>query len=427
MNKLDHKYQDKAWELLKTLYPISRTILGEGYLASLDAIGKIVPLKMRRYVSGSKCGSWVIPQEWQVKEAYIADKTGRRVVDVKNNFMHLWQYSAPFRGTVSRGELLEHVSVCEQNKNAIPLGITFYKKNWGFSLSARQLSEMCDDQYTVCVDTEFKNSELVIGECFLPGEKKQEIILDAVLSCSSVANNLSGVVVAVLLTELLKQQPHLKYSYRVLLTPETIGPLALCHLDAGLLKNAVGGYTFVNLADKSGFNYRASRMGNTVADKAMKHVLNFCGESQTVEDFDVKTGTCGNEKAYNSLGFEIPVGSIRRSHLGSYPEYDTSKDDLNFVSKENLFKSLQLCWNAIQAIERCEVYKHTFTGEPFLTGYGIFPKIQKDEDRVPFDYLMGFADGEMDLIEIADKAKIPVTQFDEALSLMVSKGLLKKV
>lgn len=425
--EIEGAYCDKGWELLKELFPIYRSVLGVGFDRSLEMIKKIIPISILKFPSGKKCGSWIIPQEWVVRDAYISTLDGKKIIDFNENHFHVWQYSIPFSGIVSKEELLGHISTAPLAPDAIPLRVTYYNKNWGFSMSEKQLNGLKDASYRVCVDSEFKNGELEIGELYIKGKTSSEIVIDAVLSSPSLANNLSGVVAAVFLADMITRIENRKFSYRILFTPETIGPLALHHLYKKFGSKVVGGFNLINLAGKSKFHYKKSRQGDTLADRAMLHALRFFGKDYVVEDYDVRTGSCGNEKAYNSLGIEIPIGSLRRNPLGSYPEYDTSLDDLTFVNKENLFESLRLIWGAIQTLERSKKYLHQFEGEPFLSGYGLFPKISSDEERLPYDYLMGYTDGKLTLVDIAEKAGLIVTKFDEAVSLMEHKGLIKEI
>jgi aminopeptidase-like protein len=421
------EYQTKAWALLEKLFPIYRTLMGEGYERSLDIISEIIPLRILAYPSGSKCGSWLIPQEWEIRDAFILDEAGNKIVDFKKSPFHIWQYSIPFHGKIHKDELMSRLRTASGRKDAIPLVVTYYNRNWGFSVSAEQLEKMTNEIYEVYIGSSFKDGYLKIGEFFLPGQKREEIIIDAVLSCASLANNLSGVVVAVMLADLIKNSKDRIYSYRFLFTPETIGPIALHYLYPNFGKNVIGAYNLANLGDSGDFNYKKSRQGNTISDKAMIHTLKISGKRFHLQEYDVMSGTCGNEKAYNSLGVELPLGALRRSPLNSYPEYDTSKDDLAFVNADSLFESLRICHGAFQAIERSIKYKHQFEGEPFLTGYGLFPKFSCEKERVPYDYLMAFTTGELTLVDIAEKAGLAVTDFDDAVRLMEEKGLISRV
>jgi len=418
--------RSRQWGLLERLYPIARSLMGEGYRRSIDLLRERLPLEVLEIPTGTKLGSWAVPPEWRVRDAWVEDESGRRLFGYRESPFHLWHYSAPFEGVLSRDELLGHVATSDLCPDGIPLVVTYYRRTWGFSVTAKQQSELTGDRYRVVVDTEFVDGSLTIGWLDLPGDGPKTILLDAVLSSPSLANNMSGVVVAVTLAELLMRQERRRLGYRLFLTPETIGPIALFHFAPDLLADVVAGCTFVNLGDSGDFHYRQSRPGDTVVDRAVRHVLRQLG-SGTAEPFDVRTGTCGNEKAYNSLGIEIPVGSLRRSHLGAYPEYDTSRDDMSQVEAGALFQSLQVAWAAVQTIERDVILRHRFDGEPFLTGYGLFPKIANVQDRLAWDYLMGFSTGDLTTVEIADRGGFAVDALDQPVRLMLEKGLLEEV
>lgn len=414
------------WCLLESLYSIPRTLLGHEVEASLDEIEKIIPIKRYAFSSGTSIGSWTIPDCWVVNEASIKKMDGTQLIDYNDNPMHLWQYSTAINSVVSRESLLEVLATKPEAPEGIPHVVTYYKQRWGFSVTEEQKSQLTDDRYQVSVNTEFKKGALTIGELTIPGESAEVIVIDAVISCPGLANNVSGMVVAVYLAKMLLSGDRPYFTYRFLFTPETLGPLTVGHKMPESIERVVGGYTLINLSDEKGFHYKRSRSGNTVADIAMMHALRWSGEPYTIQSFDVRTGTCGNEKAYNSLGLEIPIGSISRSPLGSYPEYDTSLDNLDFVCKKKLLNSYQVCRAAIQVLERSQVYRHQFVGEPFLTGYRLFPKIEQESDRLPYDYLMGFTTGQNTLVDIANLADLPVQEFDDALQKMLAAGLLEQ-
>lgn len=420
--------QGELWALLEALFPLNRTVAGPAWRESLALIGKVVPVRTLEFASGTRCGSWTIPDEWSVNEAYIARTSGERVIDYRSSPFHVTQYSRPFRGRVQRAELLEHVSVHPRSGDAIPLDVTVYRDRWGFAMTQSQRAALTDDEYDVVVDTKLGKGVLRIGELFLPGESAETVVIDAVLSCPSLANNLSGVVAAVYAARELAALPRRRLSWRLLLTPETIGPIALHFLAPDMLKDVIGGVTLVNLADRGTvLHYKTSRLGWSPVDRAMAHSLRHAGVEYRIAPYDVRTGTCGNEKAFNSLGIEAPIGALRRTPLGGYPEYDTSLDNLSFVSRDHLLESFRILWGAIATLERSRVWKRTFEGEPFLTGYGLFPKIANDHDRMPWDYLMGFADGRESLEQIADRAGLPVSAFEEPVRLMAEKGLIREV
>jgi aminopeptidase-like protein len=425
MYEIEAFLKEDLWDLLTRLFPIYRSLTGPGFKQSLDLISEILPLQTMEFPTGSQCGSWTIPQEWDVREAYIETLDGKRIVDFSKNSFYILHYSRPFSGIISSDKLLEHIQVDSALPDAIPVRQTFYRDAWGFCLSQEERETLTDDFYRVAINTVFYDGALRIGEFYLPGIRHEEILLDAVLSVPATANNISGIAVAVMLMKLLAARENRHWSYRLFLTPETLGPIALHYLARDLVRNVIGGFTYTNLADRAPrFHYKKSRSGDTVTDKAMAHSLKHFDIPFEIQDYHVLPGSCGDEKAFNSLGIEVPIGAICRSPMGSYPEYFTSKDNLSFIDPDELFVSFKLCWGAIQALERTRFFKHQFEGEPFLTRYGLLPKIIHKKDRMPYDYLMAFSTGQLSLLEIADKAGLPVTEFDEAVQLMIKCGLV---
>ncbi|MDG2297226.1 MAG: DUF4910 domain-containing protein [Gammaproteobacteria bacterium] len=425
IHQVNETIQQDLWNLLKDLYSIPRTIMGKGFEDSLALIKKIVPIEPLTFPTGTAVESWTIPSEWHVHSAIIETLDGETVLDYDDNAMHLWQYSVPVDIELSREDLEGHLSTAINSHDSIPHTVTFYNEQWGFSLSESQKNKLTDKRYRVKINTSFTDGVLSIGQIVIPGKVKEEVLIDAVLSCPSLGNNLTGPVIACFLAQKLLKRDDRYFSYRIVFTPETIGPLVLCNLVDKFADNIVGGYTLVNLGDANYFNYKRSRAGNTVADHAMEHSLFWSNMKYKVKEFDVRTGSCGNEKAYNSLGCEVPIGAIHRSPLGSYPEYDTSSDDLSFVNKKQLIDSFRVCQGAIETLERSQIFQHTFKGEPFLTGYGLYPKIEKDEERIPYDYLMSFTTGKMTLVDIANRANLCVGEFDAAVKQMLNVGLIE--
>jgi len=412
------------WSLLEELYPIPRTIMGKDFDKSLSIIEKKIPIERLSFETGTDVNGWTVPYEWRVEKATLSSLDGEVIIDYKDNPMHLWQYSISIDKEVSREELEQHLSSKLDCPKAIPHTVTFYNNNWGFSLTEEQKSQLIDKRYRVKIKTSFGKGALNIGQIFLPGSSEKEILIDSVLSCPSLGNNITGSVVSTFIAKSLLKKKNRYFSYRFVFTPETIGPLILLKSQNINVKNILGGYTLYNLGDVNFFNYKRSRSNKSIVDCAMEHSLRWFGSKHKIQDFDVMTGSCGNEKAYNSLGLEINIGAFSRSKLGSYAKYDTSLDNLSFVRKDTLLDSFKVCMGAIEAIERSQKFKHTYKGEPFLTGYGLYPEIKSDLDRIPYDYLMAFATGDMTLVEIANQAKIPVDKLDKAVQQFVKFGLI---
>lgn len=420
--------REAMWKLAERLFPIFRSICGPGVKRVLEAIGGEIPLRIREYPTGLECGSWTVPREWEPLEAYLETLDGRRILDWRDNGLHLWLFSRPFEGVVKRDELLKHVHTRPELPDAVPVRVTFYQENWGFCMSERMKQSLREEEYRVVIRTRLFDGAFRIGEAVLPGDLSEEIVLDSYICHPLLANdNQSGVAVAVELFKMLARLPRRRYTYRLVLCPETVGPAVYLHQDPELRKRIAGGYTFVSVGDGGSFHYRSSYHGDSVADRAIAHALKHCGIAGTVEPYDVRSGTTGNEKGYNAPGFFIPVGSLRRSHIGAYPEHCTSFDNLDFIRPDALLETLRLAWMAVQALERTVVYRPLFTGEPFLTRYGLFPHGKSKEERFAWDYLKGFTDGRNSLIDIADKGGLFVADLDAAVSGFLEKGLIEEV
>lgn len=412
--------------LMSELFPVYRTLMGRGFEESLDIISKTIPVRRHAIPSGTQCGSWKIPDEWILDGATLENSAGEVIVDHSSAPFMVWQYSEATDTRVPLETLLQRVAVGPESvPGALPLVVTYYRKRWGLSLSAEQAKSLPKDEYRVRIDARFKPGNLTIGSIEIPGRKKDTILIDAVLSCAALANNLSGVAAAAILGGMLSKLENPNFSYRILFTPETLGPIATHFHIPSLHSDVVGGLTLGNLGYGNGFTYRRSRQGDSPVDRAVEHVMTCTARTCATESYDVRTGTCGNEKAYNSLGIEVPVGALRRAPLGSYAKYDTSADDLDFVSSSLIEDALAAVWEIVYCLEHDAVYKHSFEGEPFLTGYGIFPA--SDDERYYFDYLMGFADGQHTLLQIANMAQRPIWRFEAALRSMEQQGLLRCV
>src|SRR5579862_5611782 len=293
------------WNLFEALYPIQRTVLGEGVEQSLQILQRFgVALKVLSLPSGTPCGSWTVPDEWRVRKAELRTVTGKVILDYSENPHCLWHHSAPFCGKVSRRELLQdHLRWTERAPLATPLVVTYYKRRWGFSAPHPLVQSLTDPEYVVEIDTSFGAGQMAIGLAELAGSTGRAILFDAVISCGSLANNLSGVVALAELYRRVAALPARRLTYRFIWSPETIGPIALAYHFPRLLDHAIGGINLQNLADRGNkFLLKKSRPGDTVVDRALAHVLKTRNLHFDSESYSVLTGECGNEKAYNSLG-----------------------------------------------------------------------------------------------------------------------------
>ena len=318
-------------ELFDRLYPMPRSLSGNGVRETLRVLQESLPLTIREYVSGRCCFGWQIPKEWNIRDAFIKDRHGERIVDYKRNNLHVLGYSLPIHRIVSREELFRHLHTDSHVPNAIPYRTSYYSENWGFCVEHDRLQMFADEQYEVCIDATLEHGSLSIGEVLLRGTSEQEVIFSTYVCHPSLANdNLSGVVVQAELCRAILQMRPCQYTYRFLFVPETIGPIMyLADHGEHLKKSVCAGFVITCVGTSHPFVYKRSRRGSTLADRAAIHALLHQGTPFTTEDW-CPTGS--DERQYCSSGFNLPVGSLMRLPYGRYEEYHTSPDNRRFVS-----------------------------------------------------------------------------------------------
>ncbi|QGQ94355.1 DUF4910 domain-containing protein [Paenibacillus psychroresistens] len=419
-------------DLFDELFPIYRSITGEGVRESLRILDGIVPIEQLEFPSGTECFDWTIPQEWNVKSAYIQDSKGVKIVDIKHNNLHLVGYSIPIRGTFTKAELMQHIHTLPEQPNAIPYMTSYYQKGWGFCVEHNRLGEFVDDEYEVVIDTTLEDGHLTIGEGFIRGETKQEILFSTYVCHPSMAiNELSGPLVQTMIYHYLRKQKNLKYSYRFLYVPETIGSIVyLSHFGEHLKRHLAAGYVVTCVGHGEAFTYKKSKQGNSLADKAAIHVLNQLGKSSKIMDW---SPFGSDERQYCSQGFNLPVGSLMRTMYGEYPEYHTSLDNRELISEITMWETIEAYISIIQTLEANEIYEGTHLYcEPKLDKRGLYPSTggtrgPKEKEQIAIiTNLLAFSDGEVDLIDIAEKLHKLAPDLSEAARLLVEKGLLLK-
>ena len=313
--------------LVTELYPICRSITGDGVRETLRRIGQHIPLSVHEVASGTPVFDWTVPKEWNIRDAYIKDASGKRVVDFKRSSLHVVNYSVPVRRTMSLEELKPHLFTLPEHPDWIPYRTSYYKESWGFCLSHRQLAELAAGEYEVCVDSSLVDGHLTYGECFLPGETSDEVLFSSHVCHPSLCNdNLSGVSLAFFLAKYLQSRPH-RYSYRFLFAPATIGAIAWLAKNERQTERIKHGLILTCVGDAGRMTYKKSRRGNAEVDRAVAHVLKHGGEHEITEfspwGYD--------ERQFCSPGFNLPVGCLMRTPNGRFPEYHTSADNLEFV------------------------------------------------------------------------------------------------
>jgi len=401
-NKME-KYFDRLW-------PICRSLTGEGNRKTLKILSEIVDLDIKEISSGTTCFDWTVPPEWNIRDAWVKNSKGEKIIDFQKNNIHLLGYSEPFSGKLSLSELKEHLYSLPELPELIPYLTSYYKKRWGFCISHNQLSNLSEDTYEVYIDSEFNEAgSMTYAETCLPGKESKEILFSTYICHPSLANNeLSGPLVTAFIYQKLKEQKDRRYSYRFLFIPETIGSIAYLSQHGQRLKEQlVAGFVVTCIGDSGVFTYKRSRQGNALPDRTVELLLKQTQSDFIIHDFFPSGGS--DERQYCSPGFNLPVGSLMRSMYGTYPEYHTSGDNKDFISFDAMAQSVQKYLDAIYIIENNYIYinKLPFC-EPQLGKRGLYPTLgsQKDtEDRVTaMMWLLNQADGTQDLIEIGKKS-----------------------
>lgn len=413
------------YALAERIFPVHRSITGNGVRRTHDIIREVVPeLVSLEIPTGTKCFDWTIPDEWNVTEAYIADKDGRRVIDIQDNNLHLANYSIAVDGIVTREELEPHLRSLPDMPDAIPYVTTYFDRTWIFCLTERQKQALADDHYHVVVKSTLAPGSLSYGELLVPGSSKKEILIHTYTCHPAMGNNeTSGMAVTAYLARAILNLPNRKYSYRFVFAPETIGAVAYIsrNLDA-LRKNVIAGFVMSCVGDDRAWSFLPARQENSLPERAARHVLSKV-LGVTYENYSyIDRGS--DERQYCAPGIGLPVVSIMRSKYGTYPEYHTSKDDLSVLSADGLWGGFLATFKTTQAIERNETLQAALLCEPWLSPRGLRPPLKDgrhlDDFSKTVSHLLAFSDGTLDLLAIADL--IGENIFDLALVAEVLKG-----
>lgn len=419
----------KMHQWAHTLFPICRSILGPGVRETLSFLQHQIPdLEVRRVKTGTQVFDWTIPKEWHVKEAYIADLDGNKVIDFVNSNLHLVGYSTAVNLTISRDNLLPHIYSLPNLPNAIPYVTSYYKESWGFCVSEQQRKEFVKNEYKVVIDTEFVDGELNYGELLIKGESDKEVLISTYICHPSMANNeLSGPVVTTALAQLINDLKNRYYSYRVVFVPETIGSISFIHANIKKLKeHVVAGFVLTCIGDERAYSYLSSRSENTLSDRVAKHVLFHHTQNNYKSYSFLDRGS--DERQYCAPGVDLPICSIMRTKYGEYPEYHTSLDDLNLVTPDGLAGGLEVAYKSILLLEHNKYYKVSVYCEPQLGKRGLYPTLSKmDEDYADVRTLINFiayCDGKRDLISIAEKVGVDALSLIPTIQRLLKEGLL---
>jgi len=415
-------------DFARALYPICRSITGNGIRETLGLIGERIPLRILEVPSGTQVFDWTVPKEWNIRDAHVKDSTGKRVIDFQKHNLHVVNYSIPVHAKVSLEELTAHIFTLPEHPDWIPYKTSYYKETWGFCASHNQLSSMCDGEYEVCIDSSLEPGYLSYGECFLPGEHEEEILVSAHACHPSLANdNLSGLAVATFLAAQLARRKN-RYSYRFLFIPGTIGAITWLAQNKDAAKKIRHGLVLTCIGDRGSFHYKKSRRENSDIDRAAAHVL----KQQNPAGFLLPFSPYGyDERQYCSPGFDLPVGCLMRSVWGKFPEYHTSADNLDFISADALSESLSVCASIFDLLEKNRSFKNlTPFCEPQLGKRGLYPSTGGSSPELEVNarlWLLNLSDGTNSLLDICERSGLPFAVLSEAADVLAHNGLLELI
>lgn len=415
--------------LMAELHPICRSITGDGVRQSLAILQQHIPLQIEEVPSGTAVFDWTIPKEWNIRDAYVKNPAGEKVIDFQQHNLHVLNYSVPVRRRVTLAELQEHLFSLPEYPDWIPYRTSYYRENWGFCLSERTRQSLREGEYEVFIDATLEPGHLTYGEYLLPGESEEEVLLSCHSCHPSLANdNLSGMAVATFLAKALKKRPR-RYSYRFLFIPGTIGSitwLARNEANAARIKH---GLVLACLGDPGHSTYKRSRRGDAEIDRAVLHALKQSGQPYEVVDFSPYGY---DERQYCSPGFNLAVGSLTRTPHGRFPEYHTSADNLELVRPEFLADSFAKYLAVLDVLEKNRAYLNTNPKcEPQLGKRGLYGALGglKDtkEREMAMLWVLNLSDGAHTLLDIADRAGYPFALVSEVADLLQEHGLLTAV
>ncbi len=420
---------DEMFALAKRLFPICRSITGDGVRQTLEILREKIPVQVHEVPSGTPVFDWVVPQEWNLRSATLKDPTGATILDAAHQNLHVVGYSLPVHRTLSRAELAEHVFTLPEQPDLIPYRTAYYHETWGLCLTHRQWASLPEGNYEVQIDAELKPGHLTYGELLLPGQTAEEVLLTTHVCHPSLANdNLSGMAVLTHLAQWLAEAPR-RYTYRLLFIPGTIGSITWLATHEEVLPQIRHGLVLACVGDAGGPTYKRSRRGNATIDRAVEHVLQHVAPHRRVEDF-IPYGY--DERQFCSPGIDLPVGLFMRSKFGEFPEYHTSADNLDFIRPEHLESSYEWVQRVLLVLEHDAVYLNTNPKcEPQLGRRGLYHAIGGDADRVRAQmavlWVLNLSDGTHSLLDIAERCGLPFDSIHLASERLREHHLLEPV
>lgn len=421
---------DDMHAMARALFPITRSLTGAGVRQTLVELRRTIPgLQVVEVPTGTQAFDWIVPNEWNIRDAYVADAAGNRVIDFRRNNLHVVSYSEPVDRELELEDLQPHLHSLPDQPDAIPYVVSYYERRWGFCLTHRDRERLARGRYRVVIDSTLAPGHLTYGEVVLPGRESREILLSTYLCHPSLANdNLSGVVVTASLAQWLQTMADRRYTYRLVFIPETLGALVYLsrHLEH-LRRSVAAGFVLTCVGDEREYSFIPSRLGGTLADRVALNILRSLPGGFRQYSFRDRGS---DERQYCSPGVDLPVASITRSKYRVFPEYHTSKDNLEFITEAGLRGSFEVYRRCLLALEGNARFRCTTLGEPQMGRRGLFPTLSIKGSNSPAIQLMNvlcYCDGQHDLLAIADRLEVSADSLLPIAELLEQHGLIRRL
>lgn len=415
-------------EYSRRLFPICRSLTGNGVRETLKILDELCGgMQVSEIPTGTQVFDWQIPDEWNIRDAYILDPAGRKIVDFHANNLHVLGYSEPVDATMSLDELMPHLYSLPEMPDAVPYVTSYYKRRWGFCMTETLRQSLVDGNYRVYIDSDLGPGSLTYAELFLPGETDAEVLISSYVCHPSMANNeVSGPVLAAFLSRHLRERGRRRLSYRFVFVPETIGSIAyLSQNYQGMRAKTIAGFVLSCVGDDRSYSYVQTPDGNSLTDRVLSNVLGFAAPEHKVYSF-LERGS--DERQYNAPGIDLPVCCFCRSKFAEYPEYHTSLDNLSLISAQGYAGSLDIMLQCIDALEHNQHFKAVHLCEPQLGKRGLYPTLSRKDSANQVRNMMNllaYCNGQRDLIEISQKIHSPLKTLIPLTQTLLKNGLIK--
>lgn len=425
---IDDSNGDKIYNLATEIYPICRSITGNGVRETLRCLGRHIALQTHEVASGTAAFDWIVPREWNIRDAYIKNPAGQRVLDFQACNLHVMSYSTPVHGYFRLDELKPHIFTLPEQPDLIPYRTSYYKDGWAFCMAYSQLQALPEGVYEVLIDSTLADGSLTYGEYCHRGETDQEVILSAHVCHPSLANdNCSGLALLTCLAEHLAAV-RTRYTYRFIFAPGTIGAIVWLSRNEHVVSRIAHGLIVSCVGDSGGPTYKRSRRGNSAIDQAMAHVLRHAAPEAKLVEFSPYGY---DERQYCSPGFDLPVGLLQRSQFATFPEYHTSGDNLDFIRPEHLASSYRIVVAALDLLENnAHMINKNPKCEPQLGKRGLYSSAggitHTAEQAMALLWVLNLSDGAYSLLDIAERAGMPFETVHEASHRLEEKALLER-